>query len=101
MIKTKEEYKREKLEQIEKNQRLGIAVKDLTIDFLKSESCMFRIKPDDELFLEGILIDMQSRNLMCTIYDNLSDKNKARFNSVLQDKWKLAGMLDKMWSWVK
>ena len=50
---------------------------------------------------KGILIDMQSINLLITIYDNLKSKNQAKFNSVLQDEYKFANLLDKMWGWVK
>lgn len=86
---------------IEESKRVGIPVKDLTIDFLKSSDNAFIIAPDEELFIEGVMVDMQSRNLMCTIYDSLSAEHKAKFNSVLQDKWKLARFMGTMWDLVK
>ncbi len=58
--------------------------------------------PEDEFKHHGLLIDMQSVNLICTIYDGLSQKNKDTFNNVICKKeYKFASYLGKMWGWVK
>lgn len=78
---------------------------DLSIDvFKKEDGLMYLLNPHGELFraVGGLLIDMQSRHLICTIYDALSDKTKAMFNNVIcKDEYKLASFFDKMWDWVQ
>ena len=102
----------EAIEEAEKKAGMMILLKELTIDKLrerkKAKSYMVVSNPGGELFqgkqadgTKGILIDMQSINLLITIYDNLKSKNQAKFNSVLQDEYKFANLLDKMWGWVK
>jgi len=89
-----------------------VNIKKLTIEkvkeFVKGHSLMIIHNPEGDLFQAedergrkvGLLIDVQSLNCMATVYDNLKENNKGRFNDVLQDEYKLASLLDKMWSWV-
>jgi len=84
-----------------------VQLKDLTIDRIKSfvseHSLMILKNPNGELFQNesGLLIDVQSLNLMKTIYDKLSEKNQNTFNSVLQNEYKLARFIDGMWGLVR
>lgn len=91
-----------------------INIKDLSINYIramvKEHSCFYIHNPGGELFQHPesetapencLCVDMQSANLICTLYDNLNEKNQSSFNSLLQDEFKLARFLDKMWSFVK
>ena len=90
-----------------------VNIKDLTIEkikeFVEGHSLMIIHNPGGDLFQAenergekvGLLIDVQSLNVMATVYDHLKEKTKENFNDVLQDEYKLASLLDKMWSWVK
>ncbi len=91
----------------------NVSIKQLTIDFLKSavsqHTCfcignqggeLFQHPETEEIPENSLLVDVQSANVMCIVYNALSDKNKANFNNVLQNEYKLASLLDKMWEWV-
>lgn len=90
-----------------------VPIKQLTIDFLKSavkqHSCfcienqggnLFQHPETEEIPENSLLVDVQSANVLCIVYNALSSKNQARFNSMLQNEYKLASLLDKMWDWV-
>jgi hypothetical protein len=91
-----------------------VPLKELTIDHIKDsvrQKAAFCIRNEGgELFQhpEGesgipencLLLDIQSTNVLGLIYDALNPKNQARFNSVLQDEYKFANLLDKMWGMV-
>lgn len=88
-----------------------VQLKQLTIetikDFVRQHSYMVVHNPGGELFQAenengdktGLLVDVQSLSLLSQIYDNLNPTNQSRFNTVLQDEYKFANLLDKMWSW--
>lgn len=84
-----------------------INLKDLTINTLKEfkekHSLMMLHNPGGELFQaeDGLCLDVQSINVLTVIYDNLSEKNQARFNDIIHSEYKFANILDKMWGWVK
>lgn len=87
-----------------------VQLKQLTIetikDFVRQRSYMVVHNPGGELFQAenengdktGLLVDVQSLSLLSQIYDNLNPTNQSRFNTVLQDEYKFANLLDKMWS---
>lgn len=90
-----------------------VQLKSLTIDIIKDRvrqhsyvtvhnpgGDLFQAK-DEEGNKTGLLIDVQSLNLLSKIYDALNDVNKAKFNSVLQDEYKFASLLNHMWECVK
>ena len=88
-----------------------VELKDLSLkkiqEFVNSHQAMRLINPGGELFQYtengtnmGIFIDVQSLNLMLKVYDTINEKNKENFQSFLNDEYRLASMLDKMWSWV-
>lgn len=84
-----------------------IILNELTINVLKEHQSQCQhirvFNPGGDLFQHpnGLLIDMQSINLMCLIYDKLQPDNQSRFNSVLQDEYKFARFCDTMWKWVQ
>ena len=84
-----------------------VEIKDLTIEliceFVEAHSLMYLINPGGELFQgeNGLLIDVQSLNLIKTIHDALKPSNQAKFNTLLQSEYKLASFLDDMWSMVQ
>ena len=65
----------------------------------KANFSMLEIDPEPEVFTHGLIIDMQSINLLCTIYDNLT--NKEKFDTIFSCPFKTANLLNKMWSFVK
>ena len=91
-----------------------IDLKNLTIDFIHDKrdhhECFAVHNPEGDLFqhpigvndipMNSLMIDMQSANVIVLIYDALKPDNKALFNSVLQDEYKFASFLDKMWKFV-
>jgi len=91
-----------------------IPIKRLSIDFLKlaveKHSCLcvenqggelFQHPASDEVPENSLLIDAQSAKVLCLCYDGLNDTNKSKFNHILQDEYKFASLLDKMWDWVR
>ena len=81
---------------------------DLNIElfkkYLNRRSMMILRNPGGELFRhpKGLLIDLQSINLICTIYDAINKDNKAKFDTIIcKDEYKFADYLDKMWAWIK
>lgn len=101
---------------IRKGKEMNIVqIKQLTIDHFKKsvaeKACFCIFNPGGDLFQhpenynEGIpadclLIDIQSANVVCTVYDAINPENKAKFNSMVQDEYKLANFLNKMWKMV-
>ena len=86
----------------------NVNFKDLSITTFKNaleERQYICLKnPDGELFKakKGLYIDIQSINLICTIYDALNSENKVKFNEVIcKDEYKLANFFEKMWGMVK
>jgi len=90
-----------------------VTIKHLTIDFLKSavkqHACfcienqggeLFQHPESEEVPENSLLVDVQSANVLCVIYNALNDKHKADFNNVLQNEYKLASLIEKMWDWV-
>ena len=89
-----------------------VNIKDLTIEkireFVKGHSLMIIHNPGGDLFQAedeegnkvGLLLDVQSLNLITKVFEAVSQKHKDRFNEFLQEEYKLASLLDKMWSWV-
>ena len=88
-----------------------VELKDLSLkkiqEFVNSHQAMRLINPGGELFQYtengtnmGILIDIQSLNLILKVYDAINEKNKENFHLFLNDEYKLASMMDKMWGWV-
>lgn len=79
-------------------------IEELSIDVFKNlQKCksLLTLAKGTGIFVNGLIVDMQSINLICTIYDNLSPINQEKFNDVLHDKYKIANFFDKMWSLVK
>lgn len=91
-----------------------VEIKNLTIEHFKqsvvNKQCFCIFNPGGELFQhpescsgipeDCLLIDIQSANVVCTIYDAVNPANQAKFNSMVQDEYKLANFLDKMWKMV-
>jgi hypothetical protein len=69
---------------------------------LQAGKSMWAIAPEPEVFVKGVLVDMQSTNLIVQILEAIKPENKEKFGSVIcQDSYKLANFLDKMWQMVK
>lgn len=91
-----------------------VSLKQLTIDVIKAavyqRTCLFVKNQEGNLFQHpetedgipenSLLIDLQNANVLCIVYNALNDKNKANFNRILQNEYKFASLLDKMWDWV-
>ena len=89
-------------------------LKQLTIDFIESmvlqKTCFCVENQGGDLFQHptsedgipenSLLIDVQSANVLCIVHKGLNTKNQANFNNILQDEYKFASLLDKMWDWV-
>ena len=85
---------------------MAVQLKNLTIDVLKEylegQSYITLLNPGGDLFQAGgLLIDVQSINVLVTIYNALKAPGQAKFNDVLQSEYKLARLLDSMWEMVK
>ena len=91
-----------------------IELKKLTIEIIqlmRDNYEAFQIhNPGGELFQheqsevsdkDCLLVDIQSANVIIKIYEALSDGGQLKFNSLLQDEYRLANFLDSMWEMVK
>lgn len=78
---------------------------EVTYEFLRrkvKEKSAFMIKPEEELFKKGVLVDLFTASGLVTILDALKLENKQKWDTVIiQDQYKLANFFDKMWDWLK
>lgn len=108
----------------------AVQLKELTIgtiqEFVHDHCAMIVLNPGGELFQgsmkaylpedaeefehtggpKGILIDVQRLNVIKTVHAHLAKTKgekevEEKFNNILQDEYKFANLLDKMWGWVK
>ena len=91
-----------------------VQIKQLTIDHFKQsvadKQCFCIFNPGGDLFqhpesesgipADCLLIDIQSANVACKIYDAVNPANQAKFNGMVQSEYNLANFLDKMWEMV-
>lgn len=91
-----------------------VQIKQLTIDHIKNSviqrACFCVFNPGGDLFQHPanengipencLLLNIQSSKAINLIYDALNLQNQNKFNAMLQDEYKFANFLDKMWDMV-
>ena len=74
----------------------------LTIDVLNEHlnNHAYIELPENDFFVEGLIIDVQSINALLTVYSALNESNKEKFEEWIKTSLGLARLLDKVWGWV-
>lgn len=99
---------------------MKVYLKELTIEKItecrNAGSYMVVLNPGGELFQgnpsqffgeneecePGIMIDLQSLNLIVKVHEALKPQSRVKFDEmILQREYNFASLLDKMWGWVK
>lgn len=79
------------------------SIEELTIEVFKKNlndfSC-FCIAPSPEL-ADGMVVDVQTINLVCTVYDKMAEKNGERMIAMFRNPAKIGPMMNKLWGIVQ
>ena len=82
---------------------MTIPIEDLTIEKVREHvegHQHIEIAPN-EFMPRGMIVDVQSLNVILTVYNHICIQNQSKFNSVLQNPLKFMALNEKMWGWVK